>query len=101
MVVDQVATCSYDGLNTPLMPNNPPLVITVTASVATDAPALIPNLGRVSTQGDLDPTNDTDAAICRLAGVTTPAPTLSPLGLALGALALLGVAFLAWRRRAA
>ncbi len=101
MVVGQTVTCTYDGLNTPLMPNSPPLVITVTASVATDAPALIPNLGQVITQGDIDPTNDTDADICRQAGGTTPAPALSPLGLALGALTLMGVAFLAWRHRAA
>jgi uncharacterized repeat protein (TIGR01451 family) len=91
--------CTYDGLTTPLDPTDPPLVITVVATVLPSANAVLSNTATVQSDGDLNQTNNADSAVCSSID-PAPAPALSPLGLVFAALVLLGVAFASLRRGA-
>jgi uncharacterized repeat protein (TIGR01451 family) len=92
-------TCTYDGLTTPLLPADPPLLITVIATVLPSAGPILSNTATVQSDGDENPANNTDTDVCSSVP-PAPAPLLSPLGMVLAGLVLLGVAFLGMRRSA-
>jgi hypothetical protein len=94
-----VIDCTYDGLNNPLDPTDPPLEITVVVAVTPPAAPVVTNTATVTTVGDLNLSNNVDSAICASLP-PAPAPLLSPGGMAAAGLVLLGVAFVALRRRA-
>jgi uncharacterized repeat protein (TIGR01451 family) len=85
--------CTNPG---PLAPFAPALTITVQVSVLLGGPSTIRNTATVSTDGDSNPSNNSDSDVL---GVDRSqlAPVASPAGFAAGVLALIGVA--AWGLR--
>jgi hypothetical protein len=92
-------SCTYDAATTPFLPGDPPLVITVVVAIAPNASPIVVATAKVEILGDLLAADDTSQIVCNNAP-PAPAPALSPLGMALAGLVLLGVAFLATRRLA-
>jgi hypothetical protein len=87
--------CIYSD---PIVPGNPPLLVTLEVSVSMEAFPSVTNVATISTDGDEDDSNDSDDETVPVAITPAGAPAISWLGFALALFALGWIALVQIRR---
>jgi uncharacterized repeat protein (TIGR01451 family) len=91
----QFVICIY---NDPIAPGDPPLLVTLEVSVSNAAFPSVTNNAVISTDGDVDDSNDSDDVVTGVMLTSAPAPVMSWLGLVLALSALSWITFVQLRR---
>jgi uncharacterized repeat protein (TIGR01451 family) len=91
-----LALCTYAN---PIALGNAPLTLTLLVQVTPAAVPSVTNIATVSTNGDIDQSNDDDAVVNPVLNRPAPAPLLDTAGFAAALALLLAIAARALRRR--